>query len=178
MFVKVCGLKTKEQIDKAIAYGYDAIGIVTYSESKRYCSNQNAIELAKYAKGRIKSFVVGLTYSDVQEVADVFDYTQIYEARQIPNLVLASKEKPPLDLNYEYFIYDASIGSGVFQQLPTWVKEIAEKVIIAGGLNKENVCAVIQDIKPFGVDVSSGVEKDGVKDFRMMKEFIDAVRNC
>jgi len=178
MFTKVCGLNSKEQIDKAIAYGYDAIGVVTYHKSKRYCSPDKAKTLAEYAKGRIKSFVVGLTYSDVQEVADMFDYTQIYEARQVPNLVLASKERPPLDLNYEYFIYDASIGSGVFQQLPTWVKEIAEKVIIAGGLNKENVCAVIQDIKPFGVDVSSGVEKDGVKDFRMMKEFIDAVRNC
>jgi len=178
MFTKVCGLNSKEQIDKAIAYGYDAIGVVAYHKSKRYCSPEIAKTLAVYAKGRIKSFIVGLTYSDVQEVADVFDYTQIYEVRQIPNLVLASKEKPPLDLNYEYFIYDASIGSGVFQQLPTWVKEIAEKVIIAGGLNKENVCAVIQDIKPFGVDVSSGVEKDGVKDFRMLKEFIDAVRNC
>jgi len=55
---------------------------------------------------------------------------------------------------------------------------MAGKVIIAGGLNKENVCSVIKDIKPFGVDVSSGVEKDGIKDFRMMKEFIDAVKNC
>jgi phosphoribosylanthranilate isomerase len=42
----------------------------------------------------------------------------------------------------------------------------------------ENVCSVIQDIKPFGVDVSSGVEKDGVKDVNMMKEFIDAVNSC
>jgi len=178
MFAKVCGLKTKEQIDKAIAYGYDAIGIVTYSKSKRYCSVQNAIELAEYAKGRIKRFVVGLTYNDVKEVADVFDYTQIYEPRQVPNLVLASKEKPPSDLNYEYFIYDASIGSGVFQQFPTWLKDMAGKVIIAGGLSKENVCSVIKDIKPFGVDVSSGVEKDGIKDLGMMKEFIDTLKNC
>jgi phosphoribosylanthranilate isomerase len=178
MFVKVCGLKTKEQIDKAIAYGYDAIGVVTYAKSTRYCSAPDAIELAEYAQGKIKSFVVGITYTDVQEVADLFDYTQIYEARPVPNLVFASKAKPPLDLDYEYFIYDASIGSGVFQQFPTWVKELAGKVIIAGGLNKENVCSVIQDIKPFGVDVSSGVEKDGVKNFELMKGFIDAVRNC
>jgi len=178
MFAKVCGLKSKEQIDKAIAFGYDAIGVVTYPKSKRYCPPDKAKTLAEYAKGRIKRFVVGITYGDVQEVADVFDYTQLYEARQVPNLVLASNEKPPLDIMYEYFIYDASIGSGVFQQFPAWVKEMAGKVIIAGGLNKENVCAVIQNIKPFGVDVSSGVEKDGVKNFRMMKEFIDAVRNC
>ena len=178
MFVKVCGLMNTAQIDKAIEYGYDAIGVVTYHKSKRYCTSEKAIELAEYAKGKIKSFVVGLSYSDVQDVAYLFDYTQIYEIKQIPNLVLASKEIPPLDINYEYFIYDASIGSGVFHQLPKWVKDMAAKVIIAGGLNKENVCSVIQDIKPFGIDVSSGVEKDGVKDFILMKEFINTVKNC
>ena len=178
MFIKVCGLKTKEQIDKAIEYGYDAIGVVTYAKSKRYCQPRNAIELAEYAKGRIKSFVVGLTYSDVEDVAEAFDYTQIYETKQVPNLVLASKEIPPSNLNYEYFVFDASIGSGVFKQFPNWVKDMAGKIIVAGGLNKENVCSVIKDIKPFGVDVSSGVENNGVKDLRLMKEFIEAIKNC
>jgi phosphoribosylanthranilate isomerase len=178
MFTKVCGLKTKKQIDKAIEYGYDAIGVVTYIKSIRYCPPKDAVELAEYAKGKIKSFVVGVNYSDVEEAAAYFDYTQIYEMRQVPHLVLASKEMPPSDLEYEYFIYDASIGSGVFHQFPKWVKDMSEKIIVAGGLNVENVCSVIQDIKPFGVDVSSGVEKDGVKDVNMMKEFIDAVNSC
>jgi len=178
MFTKVCGLKTKEQIDKAIEYGFDAIGIVTYIKSKRYCPLKDAIELAGYAKGKIKSFVVGLNYSDVEQAAPYFDYTQIYEMKQVPNLVLASKGMPPPDFKYEYFIYDASIGSGVFHQFPKWVKDMSEKIIVAGGLNVKNVCSVMQDIKPFGVDVSSGVEKDGVKDFNMMKEFIDAVNSC
>ncbi|MDP3479344.1 MAG: hypothetical protein Q8R88_06205 [Desulfoprunum sp.] len=178
MFAKVCGLKTEEQIDKAIEYGYDAIGIVTYIKSKRYCPPEMAIQLAEYARGRILSFVVGLNYSDVEEAAPAFDYTQIYEKRQIANLVLASKEKPPSDLEYEYFVYDASIGSGVFQDFPEWIKNETKKLLVAGGLNKDNVCDVIRNIKPFGVDVSSGVEKDGVKDLAMMKEFIDTVRNC
>ena len=178
MFTKVCGLKTKEQIDKAIEYGYDAIGVVTYIKSIRYCPPKDAIKLAEYAKDKIKSFVVGLNYRDVEEAAPYFDYTQIYEMKQVSNLVLASKEMPPSDLKYEYFIYDASIGSGVFHQFPKWVKDMSEKIIVAGGLNVENVCSVIQDIKPFGVDVSSGVEKDGVKDVNMMKEFIDAVNSC
>lgn len=178
MFVKVCGLIDPTQIDRAIEYGYDAIGVVTYQKSKRYCPPEKAKKLAEYAKGKIKSFIVGLNYSDVKDVSDVFDYTQIYEAIQVPNLALASKERPPLDINYEYFIYDASIGSGIFEQFPKWVKDMTGKVIIAGGLNKENVCSVIRDINPFGVDVSSGVEKNGVKDFELMKEFIDAVRHC
>lgn len=178
MFIKVCGLKTKEQIDRAIEYGYDAIGIVTYVKSKRYCPPQEAIQLAKYAKGKIKTFVVGLNYSDVEVAAPAFDYTQIYESRQVPNLVLASKEMPPVGLNYEYFVYDASIGSGVFQKFPDWIKGISGRLVVAGGLNKDNVCDVVRNIQPFGIDVSSGVEKDGAKDLTMMKEFIDAAKNC
>ena len=178
MFTKVCGLTTKAHIDKAIECGYDAIGIVTYIKSKRYCPPGNAIKLAEYAKGKIKSFVVGINYSDVEEAAPAFDYTQIYEKRQVPNLVLASKEMPPPDLKYEYFVYDASIGSGVFKAFPKWLKNRSDKVLVAGGLDKDNVCRVIREVKPFGVDVSSGVEKDGVKDLTMMKEFIDAVRGC
>lgn len=178
MFIKVCGLKTKEQIDKAIEYGYDAIGVVTYAKSKRYCEQKDALELAEHAKGKIKSFVVGLTFSDVKSVSAAFDYTQIYEAKQIPNLAIASKEFPPSTLHYAYYFYDASIGSGVFEEFPNWVQEKADAIIVAGGLNAENVCSVIRKIKPFGVDVSSGVETNGIKDFRLMREFIEAARNC
>ena len=178
MFAKVCGLKTKQQIDKAIEYGYDAIGVVTYIKSKRYCLPEIAVQLAEYAKGRIKSFVVGLTYDDVRNVAHAFDHIQIYEKRQVPNLALASKEMPPSDLKYDYFVYDASIGSGIFKEFPEWIKNRTDKLVVAGGLTKDNVCEVIRAIRPYGVDVSSGVEKDGVKDPAMMKEFIDAVRSC
>lgn len=178
MFTKVCGLTTREQIDKAIAYGYDAIGIVTYPKSKRYCPHAKALVLAAHAKGRIKRVVVGKTYDDVKDVAHAFDYTQIHEPRQVPNLVLALKQIPPADIRYDYFIYDASIGSGTFKPFPPWVKAMSEKIIVAGGLNPENVCSVIRAIRPFGVDVSSGVERDGVKDFGLMKAFMDAVTNC
>ncbi len=178
MFVKVCGLKTTEQIDKAIEFGYDAIGVVSCVKSKRNCSAEKAIELAEYARGKISSFIVGLTYADVKDVADAFDYIQIYESIQIPNLVFSSKEPPPENLDYAYFIYDASEGSGIFKKIPDWVKGQPGKLIIAGGLDKDNVCTVIEGIRPFGIDISSGVEKNGIKDFAMMKAFIDVVREC
>ncbi len=178
MFIKVCGLKTFEQIDSAISFGYDAIGVVTYIKSKRYCPPDVAINLAEYARGRIKTFIVGLSYNDVKEAAHAFDYIQIYEVRKIPNLVLASKNPPPEGVDYKYFVYDASIGSGEFKGFPGWIKARRKKVLVAGGLNKENVCQVIREFKPFGVDVSSGVEKDGIKDLPMMKEFIQTVKGC
>jgi len=178
MFVKVCGLVDPIQIDKAIEYGYNAIGVVTYHKSIRYCPPEKAIKLAEYARGKIDSFVVGLHYSDVEAAADAFDYIQIYERKQLGNLVFASKERPPEGLNYSYFMYDTSVGSGVFKTFPAWLKDVEGRLIVAGGLDKENVCNVIRKIKPFGVDVSSGVEKNGAKNFELMQDFIGAVRQC
>ncbi|MEJ1353314.1 MAG: hypothetical protein RPU39_01300 [Candidatus Sedimenticola sp. (ex Thyasira tokunagai)] len=177
MFIKVCGLKTKGQIDKAIEFGYDAIGIVTCKKSKRYCDHKKAVELARYAKGRIKTFVVAILYSDVESVASEFDYTQIYELKQVKNLAIASKVFPPTTIDYEYYFYDSSVGSGIFKAFPNWVKDKADNIIIAGGLNPQNVRSVIKDIKPFGIDVSSGVEVNGVKNIKLMKEFIDEARS-
>ena len=178
MFTKVCGLTTTEQIDTAIELGYDAIGVVTYAKSKRYCPPATAVSLAEHAKGRIKCFVVGLTYDDVAQAAQAFDYVQIYESKRLPNLAFSSKEKPPADLEYDYFVYDASIGSGVFEEFPGWIKTCSAKIVVAGGLNKDNVCQVIRDLQPFGVDVSSGGENNGVKDPALMRAFIEAVRSC
>ena len=178
MFTKVCGLQTEQQIDTAIACGYDAIGIVTYSKSKRYCTPERAAELAGYAGGRIKRFVVGINYGDVEAASPHFDYIQIYEPKPLPNLALASREKPPAGVNYAYFIYDVSTGSGVFKTFPEWIKDSSENIIVAGGLTKDNVCDVIRTVHPFGVDVSSGVETDGVKDLTKIKEFIETVRRC
>ena len=178
MFTKVCGLTSAEQIDNAIEYGYDAIGVVTYAKSKRYCPPAKALALAAHAKGRIKRFVVGVTYNDVAAAAHAFDYTQIYEPKQVPHLAFSSKEKPPAGLAYEYFVYGASIGSGGFKAFPEWIKTRSDRILVAGGLDIGNVCQVIRELQPFGVDVSSGVEKNGVKDPALMKGFIEAVRSC
>ena len=178
MFTKVCGLTTEAQIDKAVELGYDAIGVVTYAKSKRYCRPEKAVRLAAYAGDRIKRFVVGVDYSDVAAAAQAFDYIQIYEPRQVPHLALASKNEPPPGLDFDFFVYDASIGSGTFSTFPDWLKDRQDRLLVAGGLNPDNVCGVIRELRPFGVDVSSGVEIHGVKDFGLMKTFIDAVNAC
>jgi phosphoribosylanthranilate isomerase len=178
MYVKVCGLINTDQIEKAIELGYDAVGVVTYPKSKRYCPSEVARKLAVYAKGRIDTFVVAKSYAEVEKAADVFDYVQIYEPKALSNLVFASKDKPPETLKYVYFMYDGSAGSGIFKAFPKWLKEMDDKLIVAGGLNQDNVCEVIRKIQPFGVDISSGVEKNGIKDFQLMRDFIKTVRDC
>ncbi len=54
---------------------------MTYAKNNRYCEHKDVIELAKYAKGRIKTFVVSLSYAEVESVAEVFDYIQIHEEK-------------------------------------------------------------------------------------------------
>jgi phosphoribosylanthranilate isomerase len=77
--------------------------------------------------------------------------------------------------------YDSEKFGGTGKQL-NWdtVKPLTEhfEVIIAGGLKPENVSAVIEKVKPWGVDVSSGVETDGEKDMNKIRAFIKAVRDA
>ena len=177
MFVKICGIKKEDQIDKAIQLGYDAIGLVLYPKSKRFVDYDRAKELSKYCKRRLPVVAVSLTYDDIKGVEPHFDYIQIYEKKLLPNLIFASSEKPPESLNYKYFLYDASKGSGNFEEFPSWLAEYRKNLIVAGGLNITNIRKVIETIKPFGIDVSSGVEKNGEKDFYLMEQFIKEVKN-
>jgi phosphoribosylanthranilate isomerase len=176
MFIKVCGIKTFEHIDWAMSLGYTAVGVVLYKKSKRYVDDDTAKKLAQYARGKIKSVAVSVSYADVSNVEDSFDYIQVYEQINKNNLIFASNAKP-LDNNFKYFLYDNSKGSGEFESFPEWLEMLRSKLIIAGGLNYKNVKNVIKQYQPFGVDVSSGVENaQGEKDYELMKKFIESVK--
>jgi phosphoribosylanthranilate isomerase len=175
MFVKVCGLKTRQQVDYAIELGYDAVGFVMHKPSKRYIDLSEVQDLINYSKGKIKTFAVGVSFDEVSTVAEVADFVQISEVVNLPNLVYAT-DKNEFDVKCAKLIYDASRGSGVYTDFPEWVKQKGHRLIISGGLRPENVAETIRVIKPYGVDVSSGVEKEGVKDFELMKQFINAAR--
>ncbi len=178
-FVKVCGLTQEEQIDWAIELGYDAIGVLLVPWSKRYRPPARAVELAAHARGRIRTFAVGMTYAEVADVADAFDTLQLYEPADVPSLALATATPPPASLKADYVFYDASVGSGVFHDIPDWVADVPGRLVLAGGLDASNVAEVIERFDPYGVDVSSGVENGpGDKNYDKMAAFLAAVRNA
>lgn len=178
-FAKVCGLREEAQIDWAIELGYDAIGVVLAPKSPRYCPPDRARELAAHARGRIPSFAVALSWAQAEQVAEDFDVVQIYEPVPLPNLAFASRHPPPAQIAFDWFVYDASTGSGVFEEFPDWVRDVSGKLLVAGGLDASNVGRVIQTLDPYGVDVSSGVESSpGVKDRDLMAAYIAEVRRA
>ncbi len=172
MFVKVCGIKDIEEINWAIKLGYSAIGVVVYPKSKRFVEKNKVFEMLKFAKGQIGSVVVSLYYKDVKDFIKYTDYIQVYEKADCKNLIFATDKDPTNFTDFKYLLYDASKGSGKFEKIPEWIKKYSDKLIIAGGLNCNNISKVFSKFKPFGIDVSSGVEVNGKKDYEKMKEFI------
>ncbi|MBN2161062.1 MAG: phosphoribosylanthranilate isomerase [Spirochaetes bacterium] len=178
IFVKVCGIRTREQIDWAVDIGYSAIGVVLYPESARFCPPDHARELADYARGRITSIAVGVTHDEVAACYDDFDFVQIYEYRDDPRCIYAGTGEPP-GRGFPFFIYDSSRGTGRFDDLPSWLHGFKEKLVISGGLTPDNVAAAIKAYRPYGVDVSSGVEIiRGVKDRGLMHTFMNEVTHA
>lgn len=82
--------------------------------------------------------------------------------------------------NYDIttFLLDPGSGDGLTFDW-TIARSLKRNIIIAGGLNLDNVSRVIRLLRPYGVDICSGVEKSkGIKDLRKMKRFIREVRKC
>ncbi len=178
MFVKVCGITSIEQIDWAIGLGYSAIGVVLHDRSVRYRPAEHARKLAQYARGKISSIAVGVSLDEVADCYHDFDLAQVYESCKLGRLISAGDTEERSGEG-ALFLYDASRGSGEATELPPWLHDIRSRLIISGGLTAGTVADIIRKYRPFGVDVSSGVESErGIKDYQLMEQFIIEVRNA
>jgi len=167
MFVKICGITTPETARQTEAAGADMIGVVAYKNSKRYLPPEGALAVKEAVS--IPVTVVSVKRSDCEGYS-FCDYIQTDDANKSEKDILSGSEKPTG--LFKYFLYDASQGKGIRTDYPDWVAKYRGRLILAGGLTPENVSEVIEVYKPFGVDVSSGVETDGQKDIEKIKDFI------
>lgn len=198
--VKICGTTSLKDAFLAVESGADAIGFIFYKMSPRNISQKEAKEIILQLPPFIET--VGVF---VNETSDKIN--RIAEQCKLNSIQLHGEESPALcrrvkrkvikafrvknaDSLKSIASYDVSgflldsynDGSkGGTGQVFDWNLALRVKkqgpVILAGGLNPYNVFTAIHRVKPYGVDVCSGVEKSpGIKDHEKIREFIKSVR--
>jgi phosphoribosylanthranilate isomerase len=198
--VKICGITNLEDALAAVDYGADALGFVFYKGSPRYISPSDAREIIM----RLPPFIttVGVFVDEpTEEIERIMrhaslDIAQLHgheppEACILTRRVIKAirvKELSDLEPLKRYrvsaFLLDTYTPEslGGTGQIFNWDIAVAAKqfgkVILAGGLNPENIEKAIRWVRPYAVDVSSGIEEDkGKKDLRRMRLFIERAKS-
>ena len=189
MFIKICGLRTPDDVAAAVAAGADALGFV-FAKSPRQVTPERARALCGSLGRRVIRVAVMRHPSagDWAQVRDVFepDWLQT-DAEDFATLGRVDCEPLPVyrhagpsvgRMPDRILFEGAQSGHGERADWPGAARVAARTcVILAGGLDCENVAGAIETVRPWGVDVSSGVERSrGVKDPRKIREFIARVR--
>ncbi|EDL66153.1 phosphoribosylanthranilate isomerase [Bacillus sp. SG-1] len=195
--VKVCGIKTIEHAEAAVKAGADAIGFI-FAESRRKVSIHTAKEISDTIPASVLKVgvFVDADREEIEKTAQEanLDYVQLHGSETVDFMkslsvpaykALSIKEKKDLDgiENYpgNFILVDSGHGAARGGNGTTfdwsYLENVSIDVILAGGLNLENVCSAIEKVNPFMVDVSSGVETDGIKDVKKINEFIFKVKN-
>ncbi len=190
MWIKICGMTTPQAVAAALDAGVDAIGFV-FANSPRRVAPEEATLLAVPARGKVRCVAV-TRHPDQRQVdeilagfrpdvlqMDALDLAQLRLPRELEQLpVLRDSDADAAPLPARLLFEGASSGAG---RLCDWnaAKDVARRtqLVLAGGLDADNVAAAIAAVRPFGVDVSSGVEaRRGVKDPAAVARFVAAVR--
>jgi phosphoribosylanthranilate isomerase len=202
MFIKICGIKSKEELKIVERYA-NATGVIVKSESKRQIPLEKAKELMEIANIPVYAVSTVNTYDEWKEIIEKTGtkYIQIHskmDADEIVKLknkyninIIKAFKVPSLSSNPEKdaenlvneikkyanivdnILLDTGKGCGITHDLR--VSKIIAKnfdVILAGGLNPENVKEIVEYVQPYGVDLSSGVEKNNKKDEELIKSFV------
>lgn len=196
LFIKICGLRTEQDVDTAVEAGADAIGFV-FSASPRRVDAATAARLCRRVPEHV--LTVGVfreeTLDDVRSLAADSGIRAVqlhgsedrgyYDALAAGGWTLiraaAFGDSVPRcgEMGEDMLLLDAPVpGSGIAWD---WSRKPAagpgEKWLLAGGLTPDNVRSAVGTTRPWGVDVSSGVEQSrGVKDPALITAFVRAAR--
>jgi phosphoribosylanthranilate isomerase len=200
--IKICGIRDSENAMVAAQAGADAIGFMFYRESPRHIEPEDAREIMDILPPMISTVGVFVNpsiekFCDCEETCPT-NYVQLHGqedeelVRQCGPWLLRAVRYDPATIRTELerwdeidevdaILVDGSLGGqGValdWKGLAEAMEGIKTPVYLAGGLTPENVGEAISVVRPYGVDVSSGVEKErGVKDPALIRAFCEAVR--
>ena len=191
VFTKICGLSERAHVDAALEAGANALGFV-FADSVRQVTPQQASEIAGEVPDHIRRVAVMLHPANEEwlKVLQVFEPDVLQtDAADFDELdVPMSVERWPVyreggdrPVTAGIFVYEGpKSGQGATVDWSAAAK-IAESgnMVLAGGLGVDNVATAIDTVRPWGVDVSSGVESEpGRKDPVLIREFMKAVRTA
>ena len=194
--IKFCGLKREEDILVCNKIKPEYIGFVFWERSSRNISFVRARELKALLDPLISA--VGVFVDEKIDVVKgllddgTIDIAQLHgteDEEYISNLqkltgkpvIKAFKIRDESDAdrarksNADYILLDSGMGTG---KAFDWslLDDIERPFFLAGGLSCDNAAEAVRNLHPFAVDVSSGIETDGVKDRKKMEEFASIVR--
>ena len=199
MYVKICGIDTEASAAVAVEAGADAIGVVMNQTSVRRLEFAVAARIVESVEEAVDTVLVvnDMDAADAAHVAKRLgvtalqlhgtlytrdDFAVALKIHPIVWRATSLKENPDLTVGAfgeSVLLLDApTAGSGETWDLaPLVANPPAGHWLLAGGLSPENVATAICEAKPWGVDVSSGVESSpGIKDHAKMRAFITASR--
>jgi phosphoribosylanthranilate isomerase len=205
LIIKVCGITRPEDGLAALAFGADWLGFIRWPKSPRYLPLEDCAQLVHHLRERAtKPFEAVAVYVDAsrdlieREIKAIgLDRIQLHgqepaelaaalsrpaikalRVRDAASLARAG-EYPAMDLMVDAWVAGNPGGTG---QTFDWevacaAKECGRPLILAGGLTPENVAEAVRRVRPYAVDVSSGVESaPGRKDAERVRVFLDAVQ--
>jgi len=187
--IKFCGLFREEDIEYVNKLNPDYIGFV-FAKSKRQITEEKAIDLKNKLKSNIK--VVGVFVDeDIEKIIDllsngVIDIAQLHgneREEDIKNIKNKSKKQVIKAIRVttsedieswknscaDFLLLDNGQGTG---KTFDWnnIKNLNRPFFLAGGLSIDNIKEAIEKVSPMAIDISSGIESNGVKDYEKMKE--------
>lgn len=194
--VKFCGIKRIEDIDICNELKPDYIGFVFFDKSKRFIKPIDAKALKEKLNKNILAFGVFVNekIDKIVEIVndEIIDLIQLHGDEDNDYIKhLKDKVKLPITKAFkisskndiinidkclaDYVLLDSGAGTGTTFDWEL-IKGVNRDYFLAGGLTTENVESAIKELRPFAVDVSSGIETDGVKDKSKMSKFLEIIR--
>lgn len=205
-WVKMCGLTRRVEVEKAVELGVDAIGLVFYPPSSRAIAREQISDVvgAQLNGPKVVGLFVDPTRAEVDEVlasgrVDLLQFhgsesPEFCRSFSVPYLkalgVPEGVSRRELEASFsryadaEFILLDAYApsqhgGTGHrfdWSQAAQLAQECKKRLLLAGGLTADNVGEAIRTVAPFGVDVSSGIERvKGEKDLILMQRFYEGV---
>ena len=194
--IKMCGLRRPEDIEAAGELLPEYIGFVFFPGSKRYVAPETAKALKAGLNPGIRA--VGVFVDEKPETVakllsdGTIDMAQLHGSEDEAYLAdLRKRTDKPLIRAFrvrgaedalraqassaDEILLDAGAGDGKTFDW-SWLRQVKRPYFLAGGLTPENAGRAVRELKPYAVDVSSGIETGGFKDIVKMRAFVRAVR--